>query len=287
MSQISRYALITLILALAVYIASTAFAFLSEPQIDFSNPPIAQLGDNMQLKLISHAGAGLPQGRYSNSLQGLERGYADGLRLFEVDVHLTLDGHPVLLHGWSQDLRQWFHLPLSTWLKSFVSSGDPVMSKAEFMSARMKFGLTQLDIDALAAWLVRRPNAIVELNIKTDAQQTLADFANSHGELVDQIIAEIFDPSEYVATQNLGYRNILWVADDSMREELFSTAERLDLYAIALRLNSPLLSLAPDLNKYGVPLWVYTVNTIEEAAVLSGIGVDGVYTDSLVYTLNE
>jgi len=53
-----------------------------------------------EMILISHAGGGLEEGNYSNSLEALDRAYADGLRYFEVDFSWTCDGKLVLIHDW-------------------------------------------------------------------------------------------------------------------------------------------------------------------------------------------
>lgn len=277
-----RRVFILFVIALAIYVASQRLLGSHNQTTDFSTPAITPLNDSLKLDLISHAGAGLLEGRYSNSLEALQRGYADGLRLFEVDVHVSTDGHPILLHGWDQDLRQWFALPFGTWLRSFVSSGKPIMTKTEFLGARMKYDLTQATLDTLADWIRNHPDVTVELNVKSNVKEILGAFARKYPDLLGQIVAEVYDPADYAIIRSFEYQNIVWVADQYDEQALLEMAQRMDLFAIALRADHPSISLAKELNTMGIPLWAYTVNSIQVASRLSNLGVSGIYTDSLI-----
>lgn len=49
---------------------------------------------------LMHAGGGIDNKAYTNSIEAIEKSYDEGYRLFEVDVRLTKDGYPVLVHDW-------------------------------------------------------------------------------------------------------------------------------------------------------------------------------------------
>ena len=57
-------------------------------------------------RLIAHAGGDIYGIRMTNSLQALDRSYEEGFRFIEVDICLTSDGVPVLLHDWGN--ANWF-----------------------------------------------------------------------------------------------------------------------------------------------------------------------------------
>ncbi len=160
------------------------------------------------------------------------------------------------------------------------------MTKNEFDTARMKFGLTQLDLDGLANWIEQHPDVLVELNIKLDEKRVLADFAKTYPKLRAQIIAEVFNPADFNAVHELGYDKIVWVADGFDENTFLANAKALDLYAVALRADSPLIQLSAETGKSGVPVWAYTINSNEAAKFLSDVGVAGIYTDSLIHAEN-
>ena len=58
--------------------------------------------------LIAHAGGGIAGVTYSNSREALDHSYGKGLRLFEIDLNWTTDGHLVLVHDWQDSSRDWF-----------------------------------------------------------------------------------------------------------------------------------------------------------------------------------
>jgi glycerophosphoryl diester phosphodiesterase len=250
-------------LALAIVIATFAVLLM------FDRPAYTSKTQT-DLELISHAGAGTAHGPYANSLESLERGYSDGHRIFEVDVHLTTDGYPVLMHDWNTGFAWWF-----------TRDGDTVdvPTKSEFDALVMNHGHTQMDLDDLASWMVGKPDVIVELNIKAEVPRILTEFADRYPLLLNRIIAEVYDPSKYADVRALGYDNILWVADDFTHDQILEIEASHDFYAIALRYDSERIEIAQSIQ---TPVWAYTLNTDRLAIPLSDMGVDGIYTDYLI-----
>jgi len=243
----------------------TAFAFL----LIFDRPAYTST-TQADIELISHAGAGTAHGPYANSLESLERGYFDGHRIFEVDVHLTIDGYPVLMHDW--------HTGFATWFTREDGTVD-VPTKSEFDTLTMNHGHTQMDLDDLASWMDDKPDVIVELNVKAEELRILSDFADMYPVLLNRIVAEVYDPSEYADVGALGYDNILWVADDFTHDRILEIEASHDFYAIALRYNAAQIVIAQTIR---TPVWAYTVNSDHVAITLSEMGVDGIYTDYLI-----
>lgn len=50
-----------------------------------------------------HALGGINNHSYTNSIEALKQSYAQGYRIYEVDVRLTSDGYPVLVHDWKKN----------------------------------------------------------------------------------------------------------------------------------------------------------------------------------------
>jgi len=65
--------------------------------------------------IIAHAGGAIDGNAYTNSREAIERNYAQGTRLFELDFNLTSDGHWVAAHDCAVDM---------TGLEAFLSQRD-------------------------------------------------------------------------------------------------------------------------------------------------------------------
>lgn len=256
--------------------------FLGTTKNGYVVPPTTVLSTSTDITLISHAGGGLSYGAYSNSLEGLERAYADGLRVFEVDVHVTADGHPILLHDWGPGLRKWYRLPVLTWFRSLANDGAPLLEKDEFGTLAMRYNLTSLDLNELAEWMNNKPTTLVNLNIKKDALKVLSNFALSFPELRDRVIVEVYTPSTSDAFIAQGFTKLLWVADDYDDETILANLISHDFYAVTFAANKKTLLRAALLMDSNTPLWIYTINAVENATILENAGVDAIYTDSLI-----
>ncbi|MCV2894796.1 glycerophosphodiester phosphodiesterase family protein [Lentibacter sp. XHP0401] len=272
----------THIAALLSVILAILLILPTEPD-EYDVPPPTALSTSREMILISHAGAGLPEGAYSNSLEALTRGYDHGLSMFEVDVHLTSDGSPVLLHDWGPGLRKWYRLSPIAWINSYRNDGEPFLTKKDFNALTMRHGLTALDLDGLAAWMKTHPNTLVNLNVKKETQRILTDFAASYPNLKYRVIVEVYDLETFSEIKAIGYDKLLWVADHYDDASVLAALKSLDFYAITFAANSQTLDRAELLENIDIPLWIYTINSASIAVKLADAGVDGIYTDSLIY----
>lgn len=234
--------------------------------------------------LISHAGGGLPQGDYSNSLEALQRAKTSGFTYFEVDFGWTTDNALVLVHDWNRQFRVWFEEPFFSRLLQKIRKNPRRFTRHEFMNLEFRYGLTQLDLAGLMSWVRSDPDVRIVTDIKDDNIVGLRLIASEFPDLLDNIIPQIYQLSEYEAVSKLGFTSIIFTSYRSAAtpQEIAAFDLANELYAVTVpyeRLTSENLEIFENLR---APLWTHTINDPAQAERLSGLGIDGFYTDYLM-----
>ena len=247
----------------AITLAILAMYFVVDANKSPARQPLpapAQLQSDMTL--ISHAGSGLPDGAYSNSLQALDLAVANTLKLIEIDLSWTADGKLVLLHDWNRELGLWFDPPLLYKLQRNFARRNLPMTEAQFLALSMRSNLTQMTLEALTEWLKQHPDVRIVTDIKLDNAAALALIAESYPAAVQRIVPQIYSFEEYEPVRSLGYADIVFTGyqSDATIAEVIEFAATNPLMAITLpqrRLTSDGLSKFADVQ---TPLWTHTVN---------------------------
>lgn len=225
-------------------------------------------------RVISQGGGeihGLP---VTNSLQALEQAYAGGQRFFELDFSWTTDRHLVLVHDWDQNYR-----------RLFPGGGPSRPTKAEFDALSMVFGLEQLNVEELVAWLESHPDVRILTDIKEDNLLGLFYIAARAGSAQPRIIPQVHALRDYERVTTMGYRNAILALlpgdiPDARLLEFVGSHEPL---AVTLPLERVLgQDTARALADRGVFVYAHTVNHPALFALLRERGVSGVYTDRLL-----
>lgn len=222
--------------------------------------------------LIAHAGGGIAGVTYSNSREALDHSYGKGLRLFEIDLSWTTDGHLVLIHDWQDSSTDWF------------PDAETRLPLEEFKAAKMKDGLTQMALEDLYAWLGTHEDAYVVTDVKNRNLDALRVIAETAGELKSRFIPQIYDFSEFAPARGLGFRDVIFTVYRSKATplEVFSFGMENELFAITLPEKWALaLPLARLLEMNGVFVYAHTVNSLDIWRELQAAGVSGIYTDDL------
>jgi len=244
-----------------------------------SGPVLTHLQSDMTF--ISHAGAGLPAGAYSNSLQALELGLAKTPDYIEIDFSWTADGKLVLLHDWHLELDAWFDLPLTYNIKRKFAGGYLPMTEAEFLALNMRSDLTQMNLDDLMTWLKGHPELQIMTDIKSENIAALTMIATEYPEMVDQLVPQIYSFEQFDQARDLGYRDIVFTGYRSPATipEIIDFASTHDVLAITLPQGRLTVAGLAEFEKVETPIWTHTVNSPITAGWLQRAGVDGVYTD--------
>ena len=100
-------------------------------------------------RFIAHAGGQIEGHTYTNSLEALDWNYKNGLRLFELDIIKTFDGHYVAAHDWN------------SWKHKTKYIGTLPATKKEFLKIKIKDKFTPLDMEAINQWFTIHSDAIL------------------------------------------------------------------------------------------------------------------------------
>ena len=102
-------------------------------------------------RFIAHAGGEINKDKYTNSLEALNYSYDNGIRLFELDIIETKDGHFVAAHDWKNWKRR-VNYP--------IVDNNPV-SLDEFMKYRIKNKYTPLNMQRINNWFEKHQDAFL------------------------------------------------------------------------------------------------------------------------------
>lgn len=178
--------------------------------------------------LIAHAGGGLPDRMYPNSIAALDRSYANGLRSFEMDFHQLPFG--VIRAG--HDTSDLFD-PRGAWLSDVLD------------------------------WMRRHPDARLVVDMKTDNVEGLKRIAAAATEpaLRQRIVPYVYHKEQYDAVRKLGFYSPIYAQFQGEDRDWLAYANSREFSAVAL--SPQRLSTSPDLRH---PIIVFTYDSLENTA---------------------
>lgn len=221
---------------------------------------------------IMHAGGGIRNLTYTNSLEALDQNYSVGERSFELDLDLTTDNEVVSIHGWEQiDLYE-------------GGVGGRQYSLAEFRAMRRKDKLTQITLHSLAMWLQTHPGSNIITDVKSDNVKALRIIAAQYPRLKDRFIPQIYRLREYGAVRSMGFEKIILTlyAKEYRDGVVMCFSSKFPLYAVTMWDSRALRgNLGKMLAAEKITVYAHTVNDPAQVEMLRNAGVFGVYTDFL------
>lgn len=256
---------------------------------------------------FAHRGAGAlaPE----NTLAAFRLGASLGWRAYECDVKLSADGQPFLLHDatlgrtlrWPQlpepqeeeESDEGFDLLTPDTLAGELTWAELSRLDAGSWAGRRFAGEPLPTLEAIAAWCLAQRHA---LNI--EIKPTPGDEART-GRRVAEVVRRLwkeavasghspwpllssFRPDALAAAFETAPELPRALLLDSLWEDCFDVAERLDCVAVVLNhqlLDGP--ALVQQAHSDGLKLLVYTVNDAQRAEQLLDWGVNGLITDAV------
>lgn len=272
---------ITLIVAALLAALLLAWMAASYRPLTIGGEPASLSGE---VELIGHAGVGLREATYSNSLQALDAAALRGFDKVEIDFSQTADGVVVASHDWGRaygELRPRGSL-LPAWLAAPQHQSAP--THAEFMATPMRGGLTPVDLALLGRWLAAHPRIRIVTDVKGDNVALLRRLAGRQGLPRERLIPQIYSRAELAQVRALGFGETIYTLYRDPAVPIadviaFARAERVAVTLPERRASPETLAA---FRSAGVPLYVHTVNDPERALRLVRSGAAGVYTDFLV-----
>ncbi|MGB2787234.1 MAG: glycerophosphodiester phosphodiesterase [Candidatus Saccharimonadaceae bacterium] len=217
--------------------------------------------------VIGHRGAsGLAP---ENTLASIKAGFDSGADMIEIDVRMTRDGVPVVIHD--SNLARTHHIPAS------ISS----MTLTELKS-RTKSGIKVPTLEAVLDRYYGRILMMIEIKNSRSGQR-VAEFIKSKyiskPSDWDNIIFSSFKPSELAGIRKISKRINLALLHHNNPFLFIAYHRKLRLAAVGFhRLHTNKLAFEIA-KKIGLFTYVYTVDRRSAALMWAQAGYDGVITD--------
>jgi glycerophosphoryl diester phosphodiesterase len=239
---------------------------------------------SLDVELVGHAGVGLPEGTYTNSLEALDMAVSRGFTLIELDLSLTSDDRIVASHDW--DI---FYVELhpgvsflpsrfAKWIRPEVPTYD------EFMGQEIRGGLTPLDVSRLSEWLTAHPAVKIVTDAKDDNLEILRSLMQTPGFPSQQLIPQIYNRDELAPVIALGFSEVIYTLyrDTTVAIADVATFARDNGVIVTMPASRASAENLRLLKSAGVRVFVHTINDVGDAETLYQRGITGLYTDFFI-----
>lgn len=254
-----------------------------KPEGELSAPEILS-----GVQVIAH-GMGTVDGLATlNCLEGFQQQYAAGVRVFEADLRLTRDGKVVLRHDWWhyewQDGINWANIP----------------TREKFLSEKILKKYTPLSFRDLLLLMEQYPDICIITDTKfTESDAFFLQFDAMLADarelgltyLFDRIVIQVYSGNMRTALNNIyPFPHYIYTLyqDETPFTGTKEDLEKKAAYCAERGIGGITMSSAwwnpafPGIaKKYGIQLYLYTVNDAAQARQYLDAGCSGVYSDSL------
>ena len=224
-------------------------------------------------KYVAHAGGQIEDYTYLNNLESIRNSYNKGVRLIELDVELTTDNVPIMLHSWDGFITKFFGV--EAWKK---------YSSEEFNNFQMVNEWHKLTLDDTIKYMEEE---FKEMYLITDTKNDniflLNTLVSKYPHMMYRIIPQVYNQEEYKYAKDLGFENIiytLYMSEDT-QEEIIEFCKQNNPFAITMNTYWAYTNLPAELAKLDIYTYAHTINTVQEFETLKNKGINGVYTDNL------
>ena len=223
-----------------------------------------------------------------NCLEGFQQQYAAGVRVFEADLRLTRDGKVVLRHDWWhyewQDGINWANIP----------------TREKFLSEKILKKYTPLSFRDLLLLMEQHPDICIITDTKfTESDAFFLQFDAMLADarelgltyLFDRIVIQVYSGNMRTALNNIyPFPHYIYTLyqDETPFTGTKEDLEKKAAYCAERGIGGITMSSAwwnpafPGIaKKYGIQLYLYTVNDAAQARQYLDAGCSGVYSDSL------
>jgi glycerophosphoryl diester phosphodiesterase len=170
-------------------------AFFLFADLAFYNQSAYPLAPPVESRLVAHAGGAVRGLVFTNSREALDEHYSQGYKVFELDFAWTTDHRLVLVHDWATTSTQFGKSP-------------HIFSRDEFVTSTRVDGLHSLTFEDLCAWLRNHPDAAVVTDTKENNLRLLEYLRHHGGDILPQLIIQIYWLSELPAARQLRPRAV-------------------------------------------------------------------------------
>lgn len=213
--------------------------------------------------IVSHRGGSVAGDTSAGPIARLDYSYSQGQRLFELDFSWTSDDDLVIKHDWKD--------------RSAVPSLAQFLQEAPGEHASLWM---------VCDWLDDHPDAFIITDCKKRSLEGAARIRMRRPELVPQFIPQIYQFKDYDLVQSQGFRNIVLTLyrclSNESSDRIIGFAKEHDLFALTLpKRRASDSQLVQFCMSERIPIYVHTINQVDQLARYQADGIFGVYSDIL------
>ena len=198
-------------------------------------------------RFIAHGGGAVNGHTYTNSLEALNHNYANGFKLFELDIIKTSDGKYVAAHDWNH------------WAKISGYKGSLPVSEEEFLKHKLYNKYTPLDMKAINKWFGDHKDAILVTDKVNEPKEFSQLFLDKK-----RLMMELFSLEALEEGLKLGIRSAIPSENvvNALGKNKLSKLKELKVKNIAVsrRYIEPNHNLMKELKESGINVYVFHVN---------------------------
>lgn len=235
--------------------------------------------DNMY---IAHAMGGIDKRVYTNSLEAFEFNYKLGYRVFEIDLAITSDNQPVLLHSWDKKGLKDLGLP-EVWREK-----KPTFN--EFMNNKINGIYTPLSFRDVCKLAEKYKDVKFVIDVKGKPSECKSVYEKcvkiakeENSSALDKMIPQIYDEEMLNDVMSVyDFKSMIYTL---YKQEKLNAQEVIDFsYENGIRvvvidkekLDSEFIK---ELKQRGIYVYVNTYNDTTKVKELLGLGAKGIYSD--------
>ena len=232
--------------------------------------------------VICHAFGSVDGHAYTNSREAFMANYRAGMRYFEVDFALSRDGQLICYHP-GEGRR----------LSTPVDDAECFTAR-EYAKLRIDERYHTMNIDEVQRLMINYPDIYIVTDTKGWTKQLVRAFTDALWKtrlsVHSRIILQIYKPSDYDLIAPMfryftfgGVIYTLYQLDISYQEVLDFVRDK-SIFAIAVeteRLHKRQSTIL-WLKSHGINVYVFTVNDRAMSEYVHKLGLDGIYTDTLI-----
>lgn len=224
---------------------------------------------------VAHAGGGINNKIYTNSIEALDSNTKKGFQYFEIDFVFTEDERLVCLHDWKSNFKKMFGFETEKKL-TLEELNYLIKNKSEFQICT---------VYSLAEWMKENPSASIITDVKEKNIEALKIILKELPNAKIRVIPQIYHPENFEIIKDFGYKKIIWTLyryNGDNQDVLNWVKQFRGPFGITMQKSKAESTLPKELQKRGIPSYVHTVNTTQEAEKYINIfGITEIYTDFL------
>ena len=202
--------------------------------------------------------------------------YEKGEYWLELDFSLTSDSHFVCLH----DFYAYYSKDLT---------GVDVPDYETFEKMRKStYGYESPTLDSLIPWLDEHPMAVIVTDVKENNLDFARTVAKEYPDYIKRFALQIYGRDEYEAAVSLGFDKIIYTLykqpseryDTELMRKFTEKSDK--LVALTYSADKENADSIAEIVTLGIPVYVHTINTLEEQNYWRDLGVYGFYTDCVL-----